>query len=204
MPEPHKAAKQGKEARLVIVGELYKKGYSFRDIREEVMKREGKTTYSLSTVKKDVDAILKDWRKTRIDDVDMAIQLELAAIDDQIRELWIAWDRSKTDQKLKSKKQSGLAVKEAASKVVDTDGKLKDKVETSGIKTTSIEQTEKDEINFGDPRYQDLINKLRMERRKLMGLYAPEKKELTGKDGKDLIPSLTDDELTNLINDLSK
>ena len=178
--DPNRTAKQVKEARLVLVGALYKKGYSMRQIQAQVLLHPGITSYALGTVKSDVDSLLKEWRKTRLDDVDMAIQLELAAIDDQLQELWTAWDRSKTDQKLKSKKQSGIAAKGKAKdgKVVDEDGQLKDK-EESTIKTTAIEQTEKDEVNFGDPRYQDLINKLRMERRKLLGLYAVDKSELT-------------------------
>jgi hypothetical protein len=200
MAAPYKTAKQIKEARLVIVGELYKRGYNMRQIREEVMKRENLQTYSVSTVKSDVDHLLAEWRKTRIDDVDAAIQLELEAIDAQIQELWIAWDRSKTDQKLKSKKQSGVAAR--GGKAVGPGGALTDA--EAKIQTTAIEQTEKEEILFGDPRYQDLINKLRIERRKLLGLYAPEKKELTGKDGKELIPSLTDDELNKLIDELSR
>ena len=176
---PHQAAKQAKEARLVIVGELYKKGYTFRQIRAEVMNTTGKATYSLETVKKDVDSLLTEWRKTRIDDVDMAIQLELAAIDRQLIELWEAWDRSKTDQKLKSKKQSGFAIKEKGASVITPGGEMKEEEGKSKIIPRSIEQTEKDEVNFGDPRYQDLINKLRMERRKLLGLYAVDKSELT-------------------------
>lgn len=175
---PHRSAKQIRQARLVIVGELYKRAYTFREIREEVMQREGLATYSLETVKKDVDYLLAEWRKTRIDDVDAAIQLELDAIDSQIKELWIAWDRSKTDQKLKSKKQSGVAVKEKGGSVVTPEGQMQDAEGKSRVIPRSIEQTEKDEVNFGDPRYQDLINKLRMERRKLLGLYAADKSEL--------------------------
>jgi hypothetical protein len=171
---PHQSAKQAREARLVIVGELYKKGYAYRAIRAEVMKREGKETYSLQTVKKDVDALLTEWRKTRIDDVDMAIQLELAAIDDQLRELWEAWERSKTDQTLKSTRQSGISNK---GKAITPEGEISEGV--AKIITTAIQKSEKTEINFGDPRYQDLINKLRMERRKLLGLYAVDKSELT-------------------------
>ena len=145
-----------------------------RQIREEVMKREKLSTYSVSTVKSDVDHLLAEWRKTRIDDVDAAIQLELEAIDAQIQELWIAWDRSKTDQKLKSKKQSGIAAR--GGKAVSATGSITDA--DAKIQTTAIEQTEKEEVLFGDPRYQDLINKLRMERRKLLGLYAADKSEL--------------------------
>jgi hypothetical protein len=174
MPGPNKAAKQAREARLVIVGDLYKKGYSMREIAEIVKERSGCITYVVSTVKKDIDKLLSEWRKTRLDDIDMAIQLELDAINEQIKELWVAWERSKTDQKLKSKKQSGIAAR--GGKAVSATGSITDA--DSKIQTTSIEQTERDEINFGDPRYQDLINKLRMERRKLLGLYAADKSEL--------------------------
>ena len=160
---------------MVIVGELYKRGFSFREIREEVIKRGDQDTYSLSTVKKDIDVLLKEWRKTRIADVDQAIQLELESINTQIRECWTAWDRSKTDHKVKSKKQSGIAAK--GGKAVTPDGKIADG--DTKIQTTAIEQTEKDLMVFGDPRYQDLINKLGMERRKLLGLYAVDKSELT-------------------------
>ncbi|AMQ00944.1 hypothetical protein AY601_4093 [Pedobacter cryoconitis] len=175
MFDPHRTAKQIREARMVIVGELYKRGFSFREIREEVIKRGDQDTYSLSTVKKDVDILLKEWRKTRIADVDQAIQLELESINTQIRECWYAWDRSKTDHKVKSKKQSGIAAK--GSKSVAPDGSIADG--DTKIQTTAIEQTEKDQMVFGDPRYQDLINKLGMERRKLLGLYAVDKSELT-------------------------
>lgn len=179
MADPYKKTRQAKEARLVVVGELYRKGYSFRDIRAEIIKRDLKDSYSLSTVKSDVDSLLAEWRKQRVDDVNHQIQLELSAIDDQLKELWIAWDRSKADQKLKSKKQTGIAAKTKGDKVVTPSGDLKDQEEKDTIRTTAIEQTEKEEINFGDVRYQDMINKLRMERRKLLGLYAVDKSELT-------------------------
>jgi hypothetical protein len=175
MNDPNRTAKQAKEARLVVVGELYKRGYSFREIKDEVIKRRFQDTYSLSTVKKDIDALLKEWRKTRIDDVDQAIQYELELITSQIKECWHAWDKSKTDYKAKSKKQSGVAAK--ANKEVTPEGEIKEG--DSKIKTTAIEQTEKDLALFGDPRYQDLINKLSIERRKLLGLYAVDKSELT-------------------------
>jgi len=175
MFDPNRTAKQIKEARLVVVGELYKRAYNFREIREAVMAKLQLETYSLGTVKNDVDSLLKDWRKTRIADVDHAIQLELESINAQIKECWYAWDRSKTDYKVKSKKQSGVAAK--GGKSVTPDGKIAEG--EAKIQTTAIEQTEKDQAVFGDPRYQDLINKLGMERRKLLGLYAVDKSELT-------------------------
>ena len=183
--DPNLKAKQKREHRLVMVADLHKRGYSFRVIRERVLEEfPAITTYSLATVKKDVDYLLTEARKARIEDTQTAIQLELERIDMQLIELWEAWDKSKKDNKLTSKKQSGTAAKTTPVKVVDSKGQLKDDDDANtGIKTTSIEQTIKDNINYGDPRYQDLIYKLGIERRKILGHYAAEKKEITGKDG---------------------
>ncbi|WP_214228619.1 hypothetical protein [Pedobacter sp. B4-66] len=184
--DPNLKAKQKREHRLVLVADLHKRGYSFRVIRERVLEEfPAIITYSLATVKKDVDFLLTEARKARLEDTQIAIQLELERIDMQLVELWEAWDKSKKDNKLTSKKQSGTAAKATPVKVVDSKGALKDEVDdaNTGIKTTSIEQTIKDNINYGDPRYQDLIYKLGIERRKILGHYAAEKKEITGKDG---------------------
>ena len=48
-----------KEARLVIVAELYSKGKSFREIRSEVIRRLNLETYSLKTVHDDIESLLK-------------------------------------------------------------------------------------------------------------------------------------------------
>lgn len=161
---------------MVIVAELYKKSYSYPKIKTEVMKRLGLETYSLKTVHGDVQSLLKEWRQTRIEDMDLALQVELERIDSQITELWEAWEKSKTDHKTKHQKQKG-ELGAGISKKGELD---------STIRTTHIEKTEKEEINFGDARYQAEITRLGIERRKLLGLYAAEKKELTGKDGSPL------------------
>lgn len=155
-----------KEERLKRVAVLYKRGYTFRQIREEILKDPDAKTYSLQTVKRDVDSLLKEWRECRIEDTDLAVQAELEKINDQERELWEAWDKSKTDFKTKLQRQ----------KAEKGNGR------GGGDKLTQ-EKTEKDEINFGDARYQAELTKLGQERRKLLGLYAAEKKEITGKDG---------------------
>ncbi|WP_231464744.1 hypothetical protein [Pedobacter sp. Leaf132] len=174
--DPNKTAKQKKEARLIHVAELYAKGYALRQIVQEVKNRLRLETYSLSTVKKDVDSLKAEWKEARIAEMDDAINHELYKINLQERELWDAWEKSKSDQKLTSKKQKGITGK---TKAVGPNGL----VDTDKIVTTGIEKTEKDEINYGDPRYQAEITKLGQERRKLTGMYAAEKKELTGKDG---------------------
>ncbi len=172
----NRAAKAKREDRLPIVANLYKKGYSYDQIRKEVMDKTGVKTYSKSTVHKDVQILLTEWRENRLKDTDLAIQAELEKINLQEQELWIAWEKSKLDQKSTSKKQKGIAAKQAA---VGKGGLTS----TDKITTTAVEKIEKEEINYGDVRYQEAINRLGIERRKLLGLYAAEKKEITGKDG---------------------
>jgi DNA-binding transcriptional MerR regulator len=157
--------RQEQIVRLDIIAELYKKGYSYRDIREEVMTRLDLSSYSLRTVSKDVNRLLEEWRETRIENIDLALQLELQRIDDLIKEAWAAWDKSKTDYERKKAKQQGVP------------GSGEDNGE---VVTVKVEQQKEEIICYGDPRYLDIIHKLLIERRKLLGLYAPEKREISG------------------------
>lgn len=159
-----------RENRLPIVAGMYKRGFSQREIREEVMKRLDLKSYSRKTVWDDIQLLLKEWQNDRVKDTDQAVQLELSRIDDITREAWSAWDKSKQDQMLRKMKRKGLP------KISDENGN----VEGNDITTLEIEQRTEQDINYGDPRYLDIINKQNIERRKLLGLYAPEKRELSG------------------------
>ena len=53
--------------RMDILSGLYKRGYSYREMRAEVMARLDLKSYSLETVKKDIDSLLAEWRETRIE-----------------------------------------------------------------------------------------------------------------------------------------
>ena len=158
--------------RLDIIAQLYKRGYSYREIREEVMTRLDLKTYSLRTVHKDVNTLLEEWRSTRIENFDHSVQLELERLDELIKEAWQAWDKSKEDYVQKSSKQKGLPKIKG-----EDDDKGDDKPE---VLTISMEQSAREINQTGDPRYLDLIHKLLIERRKLLGLYSPEKREITG------------------------
>lgn len=159
--------RQMQMVRLEIVSELFKKGYTYRVIRQEVMKRLDLQSYSLDTVKKDVDRCLKEIRSVVLTNMDEALNLELIRIDDMMREAWAAWEKSKEDYLDTQQIMRGTP-------------KQTGKGEESGVDTTSMEQRRKEIRSCGDPRYLELINKLLIERRKLLGLYAPEKKELSG------------------------
>lgn len=162
-----KKKNQVKLARLEIVSNLYKRGYSYRKIREEVMKRLDLSTYSLQTVKNDVQTLLEEWRESRLEDTDELVTLELARIDDTCRELWEQWEKSKENFTRQTRKQKGSPTRDA------------DTGQTS-IRTYQTERTETDVQGLGDPSYIAEIRKQLEERRKLLGLYAPEKKELSG------------------------
>ncbi len=184
----HKQAKQRRDyhrsaiMRQEIVAQLFKRGYSYTEIRHEVMARLDLASYSLSTVCKDVNTLLEEWRKCRIENLDYALQLELQRIDDLIKEAWEAWEKSKEDGVEKTSKQKGVPIPEGE------DG------EGGGVATISMEQTQKELRPCGDPRYLDMIHKLLIERRKLLGLYAPEKRELDHKGGVSV--NMTRDEIT--------
>ena len=162
-----KRQNQMKLARLEIVSTLYKRGYSYRKIKEEVMKRLDLQTYSLQTVKRDIQTLLDEWRESRLEDTDELVTLELARIDDTCRELWEQWEKSKTDYNKTQRKQKGSPSRDA-------------ETGQTSIRTYQTERTETDVQGLGDPSYISEIRKQLEERRKLLGLYAPEKKELSG------------------------
>lgn len=160
--------RQAQIVRLDIIAGLYKRGYSYREIREEVMARLDLQSYSLKTVHSDVQKLLAEWRDTRIENFDHAVQLELERIDELIKEAWIAWEKSKTDYEKVRAKQQGIP---------GGDGEGGGSGE---IITVKMEQSKENVQSCGDPRYLEVVHKNLTERRKLLGLYSPEKKEITG------------------------
>lgn len=162
-----KKRRQLRLARLEIVAQLYKRGYSIRKIQSEVLNRLELKTYSIATVHSDIKTLLEEWRENRIEDMDEALQLELERIDDTVRELWEQWEKSKTDYTKTARKQKGSPARD-------------NQTGQTAIRTYQTERTETEVIRLGDPSYISEIRQQLAERRKLLGLYAPEKKDLTG------------------------
>lgn len=177
MSEPQRRRQaQKKLARLEIVAKLYKRAYSVRQIRAEVMKRLALTSYSTETVHRDIHTLLDEWRKSRLDDMDSALQLELERIDDTVRELWTQWEKSKEDYDRTTKTRRGAPKKKKS----DKDKKDGSDEESGAIETFSIEETKSNVVGLGNPSYIAEIRQQLQERRKLLGLYAPEKKDISG------------------------
>ena len=163
---------QFKAARLEIVSQLYKRGYSVRAIRAEVMRRLGLKTYSTGTVHGDIKTLLEEWRESRLDDMDDALQLELTRIDETVRELWEQWEKSKEDYTRTQRKRKGAPARSGNQDTNSgTDG---------GIRTFSVEEKTQQVIGLGNPAYISEIRQQLAERRKLLGLYAPEKRDIQG------------------------
>ena len=93
--------------------------------------------------------------------------LELARIDDTCRELWEQWEKSKENYTKQTRKQKGSPSRDA-------------ETGQTSIKTYQTERTDTEVIMLGDPSYIAEIRKQLEERRKLLGLYAPEKTEVSG------------------------
>lgn len=176
-----------KEWRKEIEAPLYKRGWSIRKIAEEVRNRMN-TSCSTRTVWNDISELLDEWRADRIKDVDQRLQLELERIDDAVRELWEQWDKSKENYIREHNKRIGVPVPAG-----DGHGGG----EATEIMTVKRENTSENTVGLGNPAYISEIRKQLAERRKLLGLYAATKTEVTGKDGTPLIPTenMTDEEI---------
>lgn len=162
-----KRRNQIQHGRLEIVAKLYKRGYSYRQIQAEVMKRLALPTYSLKTVNRDIHFLLDEWRETRLEDMDKALQLELERIDDTVRELWEQWEKSKEDYTRTTNTRKGTP-------------KRDEQTGQQSINTYGVETKAMNVVGLGNPSYIAEIRAQLAERRKLLGLYAPEKKDISG------------------------
>lgn len=161
-------------ARLPLVAELYLRKHTVREIRKEVMRKLDLDSYALGTVQNDIKVLLTEWQDSRVKDMDLAVQEKLTLLDKNIKELYEQWEKSKTDYKKRFKKQR-----------IFKNGKSdKDEKEDNDISQMEISETEM--IAVGDVSIMAEIRKQFEMQCKLLGLFAPERKELTGKDGKDL------------------
>lgn len=159
-----------REGRLEIVARMYKRGCSVQAIANEVRQRLN-TTCSTRTVWNDIRYLLDEWRTARLTDTDDRVQLELAKIDEAERELWEQWEKSKEDYDRVNNTRRGQPVARG--------GEAGGTGETE-IRTYDVAEQRMNVVGLGDPRYIAEIRQQQAERRKLLGLYAPEKREVSG------------------------
>mgnify|MGYP002740507545 CR=1 FL=1 len=169
----YKKRRQIKEGRLEVIAQLYKRGFTVRAIKAELMKRFDLKALSTATIHRDIQALLNEWRESRLANIDDALQLELSRIDDIVKELWEQWEKSKEDYTRMQRKRKGAPAKN--DKEDNTENN-----EGGSIKTFSIEEQTQQVIGLGNPAYIAEIRQQLSERRKLLGLYAPEKRDIKG------------------------
>lgn len=153
-----------KERDRGIVAEYYIKGYSLRYIAQIIAQKVG-NGYSVNhnTVSNDINALLKEWRETRVQDIDSLKVLELEKLDKLERTYWEAWEKSIEDYKKKTVKAKGKA--------------------SDGAKPDYKEMTETEMIAYGNPSYLQGIERCIDKRCKILGIDAPLKHEHGGKEG---------------------
>lgn len=141
-----------------FVSDLIAKGFNDSEILETVQKK-----YDLEWKIRDLKKVKLLLHKLWHDDIahtqQEQIEAELAAIQTQQKELWASWELSKKGKKKTSKT-----------------GKSTSPSDDMTYDMTEIVLEEDDKA--GDPKIMALINDLGKEKRKLLGLYAPEKKQL--------------------------
>ncbi len=154
--------------------------YLFRDDFEEPF-------ISTKMVSDDWLKTFKEWQKDRIDDVEGLKAIELAQIEIVEKEALDAWERSKSPSIIKTTR---------GKKIGGTDNTVDHEVREAG--------------SNGDPRFLAEARMHREQRIKILGLYAPQKRELTGKDGGPLsvetndLQGMTNEELEDRVNKLKK
>ena len=153
---------ESKAAVAYFVSDLLAKGFNNQQIVETVNKKYqlGWKIHHVNVVK---ELLHKLWRCEIAHTMNDQIAREVATIDTQLKEAWAAWEFSKKGIKHEKKRQE--------KKVGD------DSLEGSYELSEVIGE---EDTSAGDVKYLQHINDLGKERRKLLGLYAPEKKESKG------------------------
>ena len=146
------------------VSDLYLKGWYQSQIAAEL-------GFTQQQISKDLKAIHEQWIKENVHNIDILKQRELSKIDNMEREYWLAWEKSKEDYQQKIIKAKGTGAK-------DPEGKQK---------VNAVENTTKNMIVYGDPRFLQGIQWCIERRCLIMGIDAPKKQDITiMKVGKDL------------------
>ncbi len=153
---PTKQAQFVREDRYQQVTTLYLRGWTQKQIAAEVGVTQG-------MISNDLKVIQQRWREQTAFNLDEAKAKELARLDELERECWAAWEQSKSER-TKARQETG--------------GKGKDGKAT--VTKASMEKEQRD----GNPAFLQAVLSCIDRRCKLLGLDAPTKSELTGKDGK--------------------
>jgi hypothetical protein len=151
-----------KAAVAYFVSDLLAKGFNNQQIVEAVNNKYelGWKTRHVTIVK---ELLHKLWRCEIAHTMNDQIAREVASIDTQLKETWAAWEFSK----------KGIKHKKTRSEKKEGDKSLEGSYDLTEVICD-------EDTTAGDVKFLQHINDLGKERRKLLGLYAPEKKDIKG------------------------
>ncbi len=138
------------------VSDLVAKGFNDKQILDVVNKKY-EINWTLNKVRVCKALLRKVWRAETACQMEDQIAQELASINTQEREAWEAWEFSKK------------GIKNKRSRTTKSEGEI-------GENTYDLTEIIEDEnTTAGEIKFLQHINELHKEKRKLLGLYAPEK-----------------------------
>ena len=144
------------EVRLNIIAPLYLKGWTEKEITNEVRRVIDRPTYNQAHA--DIQRLLQCWRSERLTDVDDKITMGVRRLNNVIKGAWEAWERSKEDYHERKQLQYGMPK-------MDEKG-----VRQVGITTIKAMMSDAEKRGIGDPRYLDVILRAEGQLCKLLGL----------------------------------
>lgn len=145
---PQNKLKRKRIKRRNIVSEFYLKCYSINKIIDEIEKKTGERCCA-ATVYSDIKKLKEIWRNEQIKNIDAAINIECARIDDIILKLWKQWEKS----------------------CEDYDSILQNIIETPAKGVVRIEKKIQKIKAIGAVNIISEIRNQMIEKRKLLGLY---------------------------------
>jgi len=124
---------------------------------------------AVGTVYRDICWAREQWRTRAVDAIEKLRQIELGRVDHIEVEAWKAWKRS-------------VGIHEVVTR--------KTGMKPGGDGGEIDETSEKRERLAGDPRFLDVAGRCVEQRRKILGLDAPTKSELSGPGGSPLVEGI--------------
>lgn len=145
------------------VSDLVAKGFNDKQI-VDVVNEKYEINWNLNKVRVCKALLRKVWRAETACQMEDQIAQELASINTQEREAWEAWEFSKK------------GIKRKRSRTENSNGEI-------GENTYDLtEIINEEDTSAGEIKFLQHINELHKEKRKLLGLYAPEKASKNGAD----------------------
>lgn len=168
-PKMCKRTKDQRECDLAFCSNLFLRGYTYREISERLNEENARRGLAYTITKQmvywDMQQLLIEWKRERMENIDDYVTQELRKLDKMEVELWEAWERSKTG-KLREKSR-----RNAKPRKVLEDG---DNPEYYGYKEATTE------TSAGNPRFLDLLLNVQQRRAKMLGFDAPIKVDIPG------------------------